>query len=154
MNVIMLKGLPGSGKTTWAKQFIEEHRLKGNIYRRVNRDELRLMNYYTKFDKHDERYCTHLRDAIILETLRNGDNLIIDETNLKQRHEYRYRELINKFIIEKQLSNNGDYSILFDVKSFMSVPVEECIKHDLGRPNPVGEGVINKMYNECVIQNE
>lgn len=37
IKVIMTKGLPASGKSTWAKQLIEEN---PNVYKRINKDDL------------------------------------------------------------------------------------------------------------------
>jgi len=38
--VIILKGLPASGKTTWAKKFVQEN---GGLYKRISKDDLRAM---------------------------------------------------------------------------------------------------------------
>ena len=38
--VIYLKGLPASGKSTWAKQYVQEY---GGVFKRVNKDDLRAM---------------------------------------------------------------------------------------------------------------
>ena len=39
MEVIICRGIPASGKSTWAKQFINEH----PNYIRVNKDDIRAM---------------------------------------------------------------------------------------------------------------
>ena len=38
--VILTRGLPGSGKSTWAKQMLDE---KPGHYKRINKDDLRAM---------------------------------------------------------------------------------------------------------------
>ena len=38
--VILMRGLPGSGKSTYAKKVVEEN---PNAFKRINRDDLRMM---------------------------------------------------------------------------------------------------------------
>jgi DNA transposition AAA+ family ATPase len=43
--LIVMKGLPASGKTTWSKAYVKSH---PNTVR-INRDDLRLMLYNVRF---------------------------------------------------------------------------------------------------------
>jgi predicted kinase len=77
------RGLPGSGKTTFARAWVSddrEHRA------RVNRDDLRLMLDDGQFVKGvTEPRVLAARDAAILSLLGKGVSVICDDTNLPQR---------------------------------------------------------------------
>jgi len=134
--IILLKGLPASGKSTFAKQLLEE---RPGEYVRVNKDELRAMLHNSKWSKGNERQILRLRDTIIEDALTEGKSVIVDDTNLAPKHMARMTELALKH------EANVD---VYD--SFLDVPVEECIKRDLQRPNSVGEKVIRKMYKQFI----
>ena len=134
--VLILKGLPASGKSTWTKDFINK---VGN-YKRVNKDELRAMLDASRWSKINEKIVEKIRDLIIIESLNNNFNVVVDDTNLSPRHEKHIKELV-KGIAE------------VEIKEF-NLDVEECIKRDLQRPNSVGEKVIRRMYNESIRKKE
>ena len=46
LTVTLTKGLPGSGKSTWAKQIIDEN---PSFFKRINKDDLRAMLDNGKF---------------------------------------------------------------------------------------------------------
>jgi len=120
----MLKGLPASGKSTWAK----EQKAK-----RVNKDDLRAMIDNSKWSKENEKLIIALRDDITFSILEGGLDVIVDDTNFSPAHEKRLREIAEQA--------NAD----FEVK-FFDTPYEECVIRDLQRPNPVGKKVIRRMY--------
>ena len=62
----MLKGLPASGKSTWAKTEVERTNKKTV---RVNKDDLRAM--MGGFDKVNERIVLELRDNLIAQSILN-----------------------------------------------------------------------------------
>lgn len=128
--VIILKGLPASGKSTWAKKQIDEN---PGMYKRVNKDDLRLMLDNSKWSKDNEKFVLKMRDTIILEALEEGKHVIVDDTNLHEKHEVRIRQI-----------TKGKASV--EVKEFNEDP-EVCIKRDLARANSVGQDVIMDMYN-------
>ncbi len=74
-----MRGLPGSGKSTWAKQMVTEN---PNSYKRINRDELRMMldNGYTS--NGNEKFVKQVRDMLIVKALTDGKHVIVDDTNL------------------------------------------------------------------------
>lgn len=128
----MTKGLPASGKSTWA---IEE--VENNIGRtkRVNKDDLRMMLDSGIWTGGNEKFVLRLRNYIIEEAFGAGKNIIVDDTNLNPIHERDLRE------IAKHCNSQ------FEIKDFTNVSVEECVRRDLKRNNSVGAGVIYDMYN-------
>ena len=130
MKVIFLSGLPGCGKSTWAKQYQKEN--PGT--KRVNKDELRSMIDDSVWSKSNEKTVLSVQKAIVSDCLYRGHDVIIDNTHLDKKHEEEYRKLC---------LDNG---YLFEYK-FFDVDVEECIRRDKKRENPVGAKVILDMYN-------
>jgi predicted kinase len=131
VRVILTKGLPGSGKTTWAMRVLAE---SPGAYKRVNKDELRVMLDGGKWSAGNERFVEAVRDQIILAALAAGVHVIVDDTNLDPRHETHIRRLVEgraEVIVEE-----------FDV------PLDECLRRDASRPAPVGERVIRQMYRD------
>ncbi len=127
----MLKGLPGSGKSTVAKQIISTN----PKYKRINKDELRDMLDNGQWTKANEKFIVYIRDSIISLALHNGYSVVVDDTNLAPKHALRLKELakINEVEFEER---------------FIDTPIEECIKRDLLRSRSVGEKVIKKMQKQ------
>ena len=78
--LLALRGLPASGKTTYAKELVN----KGWV--RVNKDDMRAMLNNSKFSKDNESYILSLRDEIIISSLVQGKNVVVDDTNLDPKH--------------------------------------------------------------------
>ncbi len=131
MKLLLLRGLPASGKTTFAKDLV---RKDGN-WVRVNKDDLRNMLNGGKWSGKHERRIVQLERQLVEEMLKDGKSVVIDDTNFNLAHERRYREIAKQY--------NAD----FEIKEF-DTPLEECIKRDNARPNGVGETVIRRMYNQ------
>jgi predicted kinase len=130
--VIILKGLPASGKSTWAKKQVDTQPGK---YKRVSKDELRAMLDNNKWSKANEKFILKTRDALILLALDQGYHVLVDDTNLHAKHETAIRELVKG-------------KALVEVKDFTDVPLETCVERDRHRQNYVGEQVIRKMYRD------
>lgn len=137
--ILVLKGLPASGKSTYAKQLVEE---QGFV--RTNKDTIRLdkelfpLGYNYKNKKHEKKTVKE-RDRQIIEALEQGKNVVVDDTNLNPVH---IKDLMN---IAKR------YNAIFEVNdSFLDVPLQECIERDKNREASVGEQAIRKMFNEHV----
>ena len=143
--VTILKGLPASNKSGWAKEEVLKH--PGRT-KRINKDDLRAMLDSSHHSKGNEAYVLQLRDHMLLTSLDLGKNVIIDDTNFHPKHEERIRELVSGYN-EGMYGNEPtmDNKIQVEVK-FFDVSPEECIKRDLKRPNSVGAKVIWTMYNK------
>jgi predicted kinase len=118
-------GLPGSGKSTWAKS--------QTGYKRVNRDDLRAM-YDPIWTPKSEILITQIRDTAIKLALTHGHNVISDDTNLDPKVQNHLRELATAH-------NAG-----FRIQDFREVPLDECIRRDAARERRVGPDVIKNMY--------
>ena len=84
--MVCLAGMPGAGKTTWAKEFMKRHPdylyfSPDAYYERINGDD-------TKRDHPFEIWMAMFRDIHTAEM--NGDNVLIDSDNLSyaQRNQW------------------------------------------------------------------
>lgn len=82
--LIITRGIPASGKTTWAKAWVTE---APATRLRVNRDDLRRMLYGVSYglDYKAEQGITRHQQAIVKDALANGVDVVIDDTNLRAR---------------------------------------------------------------------
>lgn len=129
--LFMALGLPGAGKSTWAKSEMAKH---PGSYVRVNKDDMRLQLHDGRWSRDNEKFVLFVRDFIIVEALRAGKHVIVDDTNLAPKHEERLRYLAGQ---------NGAH---LEVVDFRDVPIEVCIERDLKRLVSVGEKVIREMH--------
>lgn len=135
--LIITRGLPGSGKTTWAKDFCA---WEPGRRVRVNRDDLRAMLYGNDYQGNYEReqLVTKIQHQAIRDMLRAGRIVVVDDTNL-----------VLKFA--KQLARIAyEEGVPFEVNDeFLSVPLDECLRRNAARPveSRVPNSVIEGMYH-------
>lgn len=137
--VIVLRGVPGSGKTTWARDFMAER----PWYKRVNRDLLRQMLDFGEYGANKEKFIIAMRDQIIRECLEQGYSVVVDDTNLKERD------------IREITSAARAYNRVIGIERTVALPVRiidfdtplaECIQRDALREKPVGADRIRVMW--------
>ena len=126
IELIMLRGLPASGKTTLAKKLVN----KGFV--RVNKDDLRAMMDNSCFSKANERRVLEVRDFIVENALENKVSVVVDDTNFAPKHKERLEQLA--------IRHGADFRELT-----MDTPLDECIKRNENRENKVPEKVIRDM---------
>lgn len=133
--VIFLKGLPASGKSTFAKEWLEEDR--ENRYR-ANKDDLR-----KQYPESKEKEIVQEETARVKMALLCGKDIVIDDTNYNPIHEERFRKLADHVALI-----NGN-TIEFEIKEFDIDPIT-CIERDLQREEKVGKKVIIDMYKKYI----
>lgn len=139
--IIITKGLPGSGKSTWAKKFARQH----HTFKRINRDDLRAMIDDSEWSEGKEKFIREARNTLLLLAIQDGYSVILDETFLIPKAQNEIYELIQEIVA------TFDIDIDVTVKEF-DTSVEECIKRDALRVGKarVGEAVIRNFYNKYV----
>ncbi|MEV0996880.1 AAA family ATPase [Nonomuraea sp. NPDC050202] len=130
--LIYTRGLPASGKSTWAKQWVAEN-VGGRA--RVNKDDLRAMAHNSEFVPGvTEQRINTVRDSTILGLLTAGVDVVCDDTNLPQRVARGLHQLAAKAGADVH------------VRDFTTVPLQVCLERDAARPQSVGEKVIRGMH--------
>jgi predicted kinase len=83
--LILTRGVPASGKSTWAKAWVAEDPLTRV---RVNRDNLRwtLGVKGGVGDQWQEEEVTHWQNQMVTRYLSQGKDVVVDNTNLRARH--------------------------------------------------------------------
>lgn len=88
--IILTRGLPASGKSTWAKEFV---RFNPNTVR-VSRDDLRSQMYpESDYRDIDEDLITEAETALVRAALRQGKTVVVDAMHLQQRYINRWQKL-------------------------------------------------------------
>lgn len=135
--LFLLRGAPGSGKSTWIKNNeLEPYTLcADNIRTMMSSPVLNTTGELGISQRMDSKVWALLKETLELR-MSNGDMVIIDATHYK-------RELLNayKHLIEK-------YRYRVFVVDFTDISEEECIRRNAGRTGykVVPEHVIRKMY--------
>lgn len=130
--LVLTRGLPASGKTTWAKAWVDEesaHRA------RLNRDDLRRQMFGKPFlDYAGEQAVTHAQQSAAKALLRSGRDVVVDDTNLRAKYVRAWVDLA------AETGSN------VRIREFTDVAVDECVRRDAERDQPVGEQVIRDMH--------
>ncbi|AWK06992.1 polynucleotide kinase [Flavobacterium crocinum] len=136
--VILMKGLPGSGKSTLAKKIVAEN---PENYKRINRDDLRAMFDNGITSQSNEKFVKKVRDLLIVKSLEEGKNIVIDDTNLSETNLRRVSQLVQEY--------NTKFNQKVEVEVMeVNTDVAVCIERDALREKPVGEKVIRKMHRQ------
>lgn len=133
--LIICRGIQGSGKSTWAKQWCHEspeHRV------RFNNDDIRNMlgDYWVPSR---EKLVTEAKANMITFALIKGYDVVVDNMNLNPKEDAWIRTLCENIEKDTGIHVNIEY------KDFWT-PVEECILRDAARPNPIGEKIIKETW--------
>jgi len=135
--IILLKGLPASGKSTWAKEFC----FRNPTYIRINKDDIRDLLGSPVFNNKFEDAVLDIQRKMGITILDTGKSIVIDDTNFAKKHYTFWSQIA---------SARG---IIIDVIN-LDVPVEECIERDSKRVKPVGKAAILNMYQKYILNNE
>lgn len=139
--LIITRGLPASGKTTWARAWVDEdpeHRI------RVNRDDLRSMAHAGRYIAADagqvgtESAIVAMQHAAVSALLLRGVDVVVDDTNLPSRAVRGLRNLAT-------IANSE-----FEIVDLTNVSLEVCLQRNEERGLLVPAAVIHDMWSKYV----
>lgn len=165
LTVFLTKGLQASGKSTWAREWVKE---KPGERKRLNRDELRLMLDAGEWSPENEKFILKVRDSLLLQALRAGKSVVIDDTNLRADNFTKVCTLVasaglTAFITEKPFPIDLDEAIARDAargqKGGVSVGekvIRDTWKRYIGKHGSLGaarsEQITPKVISGVVIE--
>lgn len=125
--LILLVGIPGSGKTTYAQKYIKEH--PNTVH--FSSDAIRKELYGDERIQGDANQVFHCMGQSALKALNNGQNVVYDSTSMTRKDRASIISACPKFVrIEAHI---------------IWQPIETCIERDATRERSVGKDVIDKM---------
>ena len=140
--VFILNGLPGSGKTTWVKNYVKEH--PDTLV--ISMDDLRQHFHAGKyiFDMELEPAIRNISDQILEELIFNTKrDIIIDETNVRKE---RRMKIINSIRYIKSASPiNEKIDIIAVILPETKDLLDRRMKNDRGYTREEWQEVIDKM---------
>lgn len=128
VKLLMLKGLPASGKSTYAKELVTQG------WVRANKDDIRA-ELFPRYEFKNEKEVVAIEDDRIKDALRIGKNVVVDDTNFNQQE--RLEKIAKEFEVE--------FEVLF-----IDTPVEQCIKRNRNRAKNVPMEAILGMYRKYI----
>lgn len=127
--LILTRGLPGCGKTTWARE-----QLNSKV-QRVSRDDIRrMLGKYEDFSVERERLVSAIEKAAVQAVIQSGDSALVDDCNLNPKYVAEWRKVAE------------EHSVRFVIQDFTHVPLRECLKRNAGRQG--SERISNKVIHE------
>ncbi len=146
--VIFTFGVPGCGKSYWAKKYVAQYKDFVIVERDMCRHSIQnsqgiptidkavvwpKWSFKTESDKSDP--VGTIQKELITKAIAEGKNIIISDTNISTK-------TVNN-LVEFILSLSKD--VLFVAKIF-DTPLQKCIKQNMQRPYPVSQRVIYDMW--------
>lgn len=130
--IIVCRGLPASGKSTFARQWVledPEHRI------RINQDDIRNMlgKYWVP---NRETLVQHIQIEAIHEAMNLGFDIISDNTNM------------NPKILSTYSTIAKDSNYIIEYKDFFDTPLSVCVERDKNRESSVSEEVIKGFFEK------
>lgn len=134
----LMVGIPGSGKTTFAKKFCEDFN-----YTYISRDEIRFSKIEDEddyFDKERLVFTEFVNLAVL--NLRKNNNVLLDATHLSKHSRKKILKNINYFLT--------NYRIIYFV---MDTPLELCKRRNDKREgrSKVPNSVITSMAHSFLV---
>ena len=131
--IVVTRGLPASGKTTWAKAWV----LKDPLRRaRVSRDDIRRALFVVPtYEKDQEELVTTTERQMVRDLATAGRSVVVDATHLRPAYVRQWRKLA------------GSLGLELEIEEF-PIELDEAVKRDHDREDGVGKEVIQRMYDK------
>ena len=135
--IIICQGIQGSGKSTWARNWVQEdplHRI------RWNNDDMRLlMGQYWVPSR--EPLLSRIRALFLNAAMDYGFSIVIDDMNLNPRTTEYYEVLVENY------NNTHEDKYTIEYRLF-NTQLNVCIERDAKRENPIGAKVLTDTYTK------
>lgn len=129
--LILLVGIPGSGKTTYAENYIPDYPKES---KHLSSDLIRKELYGNESIQGNPAEVFSLMQQRAIEALNNGNDVVYDATNVTRKDRASIINICPKFAkIEAHI---------------IWAPIEECVKRDASRDRTVGKDVIDRMLKK------
>ena len=115
--LIVMVGLPRSGKSTWVDTWTRNWR-EHKTYQIICADDIRL-GLGTQFDRRLENFVWGVHDSMVLASLERGLNVIIDGCNTTTVSIKKYQDMAGKY--------DYDFSI-----TYVDTSLATCIERNVG----------------------
>src|SRR6185369_14454363 len=112
--IIVLRGLPGCGKSTKAKEILDANPKAI----RLNKDTLREMLHFGGYNQRNERYIVELEYQLAEKFVAKEMTVVVDDTNLNSIHTDYYKSLAE------------EHGAQFEVVDMTTTPIYACIARD------------------------
>lgn len=136
--IILTRGLPGSGKSTWAQAYAGNH--VNHVI--VERDDLRMQLFgsYWTGKQEDEERVTRLQEKLVRAALSEDMTVIVSDTHLPDRS------------VKKWLKLGHELGVSVEVKDFRHVPLAVCLGRNAVRDDDkvVPVEVVEDKYNRFI----
>lgn len=137
--VYVMIGLPGSGKNTWINNNL------GRNVKQVSRDDIRIeLNMCDNDEKvvgtrEQEQLVTQIFNKRLVNYVRNGFDVVINNINLKRRYRDDYKRLLSQF----------------NVQWVYVVVMAPSIQDNIARRNgQIPKDILLKMHNDFTMPSE
>lgn len=143
-SLLILRGAPGAGKSTWIKQNnLENYTLCADDIRLLVESPILDSNTnHRVISQKNDKYVWTLLFELLERRMQNGEFVVIDATHSKSSDFSKYDKLCERYRYRKFYVDFGD------------VTIEECKKRNLLRPEykQVPDNVIDKIYSRLKTQ--
>lgn len=135
--MVIMRGIPGSGKTTYSKQLVDQG------YNRISKDDIREMLNNYKLNNSDEKLVHDIQMNILRTLILDGRNIVIDNTHIRDSYIKEIKDAVER------MSKLVNYEYEIEMK-LINTDLKVCIERNAKRSRPVFEKVIKKMHDDLV----
>lgn len=137
LNIKILTGIPGCGKSTWSYNYIENN----PNTKRINRDDLRKMLDDNKSTDGNENFIKLVKLELIRMSLEHDRHIVLDDTHC--HNEY----LISLIESIRTMAKDLDKNIEIDLVDF-NISMKTAIKRNKKRKEKINNKIIGYMFKE------